>query len=61
MKNVMKLVSNTGNVWTDVTLPYLVKNATFLGLNIFGEKVFQKGSTKYVVDGDNIWEQKEIF
>lgn len=45
---------------SDITRPYLVKNAEFLGKNVFGDEVFKDGCNWYAVDGKKIFELKEV-
>lgn len=45
---------------SDITRPYLVKNAEFLGKNVFGDEVFKDGCNYYAVDGKKIFELKEV-
>lgn len=55
-----KLVSKLGKEKSDITRPYLVKNAEFLGKNVFGDEVFKDGCNWYAVDGKRIFELKEV-
>lgn len=45
---------------SDITRPYLVKNAEFLGKNVFGDEVFKDGCNWYAVDGKRVFELKEV-
>jgi len=49
---------------SDITRPYLVKNAEFLGKNVFGDEVFKDGCNWYAVDrgkkGGFIFKLKEV-
>lgn len=49
---------------SDITRPYLVKNAKFLGKNVFGDEVFKDGCNWYAVDrskkGGFIFKLKEV-
>ena len=45
---------------SDITRAYLVKNAEFLGKNVFGDEVFKDGMMWYAVDGKKIYELKEV-
>ena len=55
-----KLLNKSSKEKSDVTRPYLVKNAEFLGKNVFGGEVFKDGCNWYAVDGKKIFELKEV-
>lgn len=55
-----KLLNKSSKEKSDITRPYLVKNAEFLGKNVFGDEVFKDGMMWYAVDGKKIYELKEV-
>lgn len=55
-----KLLNKSSKEKSDITRPYLVKNAELLGKNVFGDEVFKDGMMWYAVDGKKIYELKEV-
>lgn len=60
MLEYSKLLGKNAKEGSDITRPYLVKNASFMGKNVFGDEVFKDGMMWYAVDGKKIYELKEV-